>query len=69
LASNDEDHRRNHGFLMHDPERGSLSPAYDINPVPERDRILLSETAVNADQEESTIASALSTAPRFGFRA
>lgn len=54
---------------MHDPERGSLSPAYDINPVPERDRILLSETAVNADQEESTIASALSTAPRFGFRA
>ena len=54
---------------MHEPERGSLSPAYDINPVPERDRIRLSETAVNADQEESTIASALSTAPGFGFRA
>jgi serine/threonine protein kinase HipA of HipAB toxin-antitoxin module len=68
LAGNDEDHRRNH-VLMHEPGRGSLSPAYDINPVPERDRILLSETAVNADQEESTIASALSTAPRFGFRA
>ncbi|HAS08575.1 MAG TPA: hypothetical protein DCR52_05000 [Actinobacteria bacterium] len=27
LAGNDEDHRRNHGFLMHEPGRGSLSPA------------------------------------------
>ena len=33
LASNYDDHLRNHGFLMHETGRWSLSPAYDINPV------------------------------------
>src|SRR5437870_106434 len=39
LASNYDDHLRNHGFLMHESRRWSLSPAYDINPVPEMDQI------------------------------
>jgi serine/threonine-protein kinase HipA len=69
LASNYDDHLRNHGFLMHEPGRWSLSPAYDINPVPEMDRVHMSKTAITEDQEEPTIASALAAAPRFGLKA
>ncbi len=32
LASNYDDHLRNHGFLMREPGRWALSPAYDLNP-------------------------------------
>jgi serine/threonine-protein kinase HipA len=69
LASNYDDHLRNHGFLMREPGRWSLSPAYDINPVPEVDRVRMSKTAITEDQEEPTIASALAAAPRFGLKA
>jgi serine/threonine-protein kinase HipA len=69
LASNYDDHLRNHGFLMHAPGRWTLSPAYDINPVPEIDRARLGKTAITEDQEEPTIASALAAAPRFGLKA
>jgi serine/threonine-protein kinase HipA len=69
LASNYDDHLRNHGFLMHEPERWSLSPAYDINPVPEMDPARMSKTAITEDQEDPTIASALAAAPRFGLKA
>ena len=68
LASNYDDHLRNHGFLMHESGRWSLSPAYDINPVPEMDRGRMSKTAITEDQEEATIASALAAAPRFGLK-
>jgi serine/threonine-protein kinase HipA len=35
LASNFDDHLRNHGFLYDEGKRGwSLSPAYDLNPLP-----------------------------------
>jgi len=68
LASNYDDHLRNHGFLMHEPRRWSLSPAYDINPVPEMDRVRMSKTAITEDLEEPTIASALAAAPRFGLK-
>ena len=67
LASNDDDHLRNHGFLMREPGRWSLSPAYDINPVPEVDRVRMNKTAIAEDQEEPTIAGALDAAPRFGL--
>ena len=59
LASNYDDHLRNHGFLMREPGRWSLSPAYDLNPVPEMDRVRISKTAITEDQEEPTIAGAL----------
>jgi len=68
LASNYDDHLRNHGFLMHEPGRWSLSPAYDINPVPEMDRIRMNKTAIAEDQEEPSIAVALAAAPRFGLK-
>lgn len=68
LASNYDDHLRNHGFLMRAPGRWSLSPAYDLNPVPEMDRIRMSKTAITEDPEEPTIAGALAAAPRFGLK-
>ena len=68
LASNYDDHLRNHGFLMREPGRWSLSPAYDINPVPEVDRVRMNKTAIAEDQDESTIEGALAAAPRFGLK-
>jgi len=67
LASNYDDHPRNHGFLMHEPGRWSLSPAYDLNPVPEIDRAHATKTAITDEQEEPTISAALSAANRFGL--
>jgi serine/threonine-protein kinase HipA len=69
LASNVDDHLRNHGFLMHEPGRWSLSPAYDLNPVPAMDRTRVSKTAITESQEEPTIAGALAAAVRFGITA
>src|SRR3546814_1751851 len=34
LISNVDDHLRNHGFLCRGKAGWSLSPAYDLNPVP-----------------------------------
>src|SRR6266446_740505 len=68
LASNYADHLRNHGFLMLEPGRWSLSPAYDINPVPEMDRVRTNKTAIAEDQEEPSIEGALAVAPRFGLK-
>jgi serine/threonine-protein kinase HipA len=69
LASNYDDHLRNHGFLMREPGRWALSPAYDINPVPEIDRSDMNKTPISEEQEESSITAALRTAPRFGLKA
>ena len=69
LASNYDDHLRNHGFLMREPGRWTLSPAYDINPVPEVDRARMSKTSITEDQEEPSIAGALAAAGRFGLKA
>ena len=68
MASNYDDHLRNHGFLMSHPGRWSLSPAYDLNPVPEIDRARTSKTPITEDQEEPTIAAALAAAERFGLK-
>ena len=40
LITNVDDHLRNNGFLHEDRERWRLSPAFDINPSPERLREL-----------------------------
>jgi len=69
LASNYDDHLRNYGFLMREPGRWLLSPAYDINPVPEMDRVRISKTAITEDQDEASITGALAAAPRFGLKA
>lgn len=69
LASNYDDHLRNHGFLMSAAGRWSLSPAYDLNPVPEIDRVRVSKTPISEDHEEPSIAAALAVATRFGLKA
>jgi serine/threonine-protein kinase HipA len=69
LASNHDDHPRNHGFLMLAPGRWSLSPAYDLNPVPEMDRARMTRTSITEEAEAPTIAAALAAAPRFGLDA
>jgi serine/threonine-protein kinase HipA len=68
LASNYDDHLRNHGFLMRASGRWALSPAYDLNPVPEIERAQTPKTAITENQEEPTIAAALDAAPRFGIK-
>lgn len=68
LASNYDDHLRNHGFLMVAPNKWSLSPAYDLNPVPEIDRVHTPKTPISENHEEPTIGAAIKAAPRFGLR-
>ena len=68
LASNYDDHLRNHGFLMRTAGHWSLSPAYDLNPVPEIDRAQTPKTAVTEKQEAPSVGAALDAAPRFGLR-
>lgn len=68
LASNYDDHLRNHGFLMRQPGRWSLSPAYDLNPVPQMDRVHMWKTPISEAQEMPGIAGALAVASRFGLR-
>lgn len=67
LASNYDDHLRNHGFLMSEPGRWALSPAYDLNPVPEIDRGQMPKTPISESGEESTIEAALDAAGRFAL--
>jgi len=69
LASNYDDHLRNYGFLMHEAGRWSLSPAYDLNPVPAIDRVRVSKTPISEEREEPSIARALAVAGRFGIKA
>lgn len=68
LASNYDDHLRNHGFLMREPGRWALSPAYDLNPVPEIDRTQTPKTAITENQADSTIGAALAAAARFSLK-
>ena len=68
LASNYDDHLRNHGFLMRTAGKWSLSPAYDLNPVPEIERAQMPKTSISEDHADSSIAAALEAAPRFGLK-
>ena len=52
LVSNVDDHLRNHGFLRMDRRDWTLSPAYDLNPVPADLKARMLTT--NIDLEEST---------------
>ena len=40
LVSNTDDHLKNHGFIYTGGDRWRLSPAFDINPSPDRHKIL-----------------------------
>jgi serine/threonine-protein kinase HipA len=68
LIGNYDDHFRNHGFLMRKPGRWALSPAYDINPVPEIDQGRMQKTAISEEQEESSVEGAMAVTARFGLK-
>lgn len=68
LVNNFDDHLRNHGFLMREPGRWALSPAYDINPVPEIDRVHTAQTPISEEGNEASIDAALGVAPRFSLK-
>jgi serine/threonine-protein kinase HipA len=69
LASNYDDHLRNHAFLMREAGRWALSPAYDLNPVPEIDRTQAPRTAISENREDPSIEGALAAASRFDLSA
>lgn len=52
LISNVDDHLRNHGFLWKGRSGWSLSPAYDLNPVPAD--LKARALTTNIDLDEST---------------
>jgi serine/threonine-protein kinase HipA len=50
LISNVDDHLRNHGFLWRGKAGWSLSPAYDLNPVPADIKARVLTTNINLDE-------------------
>ena len=65
LISNTDDHLRNHGFLYEGPDGWSLSPAYDLNPVPTDIKPRILSTAINEDDSTASLALALDVAGYF----
>ncbi len=64
LINNVDDHLHNHGFLHAEAGKWRLSPAFDINPFPDRIREL--KTWITDDTgPEATIEALLSAAPYF----
>lgn len=65
LVSNTDDHLRNHAFL-HVPGCGwTLSPAYDLNPVPTDVAPRILRTAIHPDDATASLELALEVAPYF----
>ena len=65
LASNTDDHLRNHAFL-HVPGCGwTLAPAYDLNPVPTDVAPRILATAIHFDDATASLELALEVAPYF----
>ncbi len=64
LINNVDDHLHNHGFLHVEAGKWRLSPAFDVNPFPEREREL--KTWITEDTgPEATIAALLSATEYF----
>lgn len=66
LVSNTDDHLKNHGFLYVGDGLWALSPAFDINPQPERHRHLETGISELSGNIASTQA-AIEAAPFFGI--
>ena len=65
LINNVDDHLHNHGFLHAGSGQWRLSPAFDVNPFPDRAREL--KTWISEDTgPQASIESLLSAAPYFG---
>ncbi|MCL2834375.1 MAG: type II toxin-antitoxin system HipA family toxin [Treponema sp.] len=72
--SNNDDHLRNHGFLMDYPKRNKhengwrLSPAYDLNPVPRQTGPHFLSLNINETSGEASIETALSVTDEFKLK-
>lgn len=68
LVSNTDDHLRNHGFLYAGNQGWTLSPAYDINPVPTDVRPRILSTAIlDGDDRSASMTLAYEAADYFGI--
>lgn len=65
LASNVDDHMRNHGFLWAGELGWKLSPAYDLNPVPADVRAHVLSTNITLDEATCSIELARQAATDF----
>jgi serine/threonine-protein kinase HipA len=54
LVSNTDDHLRNHGFLYAGGGGWTLSPAYDLNPVPVEVKARFLSTAIGEDPNDTS---------------
>ena len=67
LTTNVDDHLRNHGFLHIGQGRWQLSPAFDLNPFPDRGREL--KTWISEESgPTATIDALLNVIPYFGLK-
>lgn len=64
MISNTDDHLRNHGFLHQHDDVWRLSPAFDLNPNPDRSARRLS-TAINDGDDTASLVVVRSVAPYF----
>ena len=64
LVSNEDDHLKNHGFLYAGNGAWKLSPAFDINPTPDR-RFYLKTGISQLSGFEASVAAAVEAAPLF----
>lgn len=69
LISNTDDHLRNHGFLYVGNSGWTLSPAYDLNPVPIDVRPRVLSTCIDLDNPAASAELAFSTAEYYGISA
>ena len=65
LISNTDDHLRNHGFLCTSSKGWRLSPLYDVNPTPTSISPRVLTTAIDYDQTNASIDTALAVAEFF----
>lgn len=66
LITNVDDHMRNHGFLHVEKNLWRLSPAFDINPFPDKRRVLKTWIAESTG-DAASIQSLMEVAPYFGI--
>lgn len=66
LITNVDDHMRNHGFLHVEKNLWRLSPAFDINPFPDKHRVL--KTWITEESgDAASIESLMEATPYFGI--
>lgn len=68
LVGNTDDHMRNHGFVHAGDGHWSLSPAFDVNPSPDRVRALKTRIA-ETSSDAASVDLLLRNATLFGVRA